>query len=194
MIQDALTRYLRANLHYTEHLVRDLTPQQMTAQPKTQYGTIVNHPTWLLGHLATSIWPMPELLGDRDLAAQWLDWFEKESEGVGEQEGRYPTGSELPERWMRWFDTGSKPLAGKEVEQYPSKDELLESLRRSHQRLIEWVEQANVAQLAAEMPIKEAREQAPTIGHAVVLIAIHEAQHLGQLATWRRAMGLAPKA
>ena len=59
------------------------------------------------------------------------------------------------------------------------------------------VKAADAATLAATLatphPHEGARKYFPTIGdHVVFLMTSHEMDHLGQLAAWRRAMGLGP--
>ena len=43
-----VTYLYRFNLGFAEMLVKDLSTEQMVAQP----GGVINHPAWALGHLA----------------------------------------------------------------------------------------------------------------------------------------------
>jgi len=60
------------NLGFAKRLVRDLSEDQMCAQP---HG-LVNHPAWSLGHLAVAADHLGKLLGvSSDLPAGWEDTF-----------------------------------------------------------------------------------------------------------------------
>lgn len=180
-----LLRYMKLYLEYAESLVSDLSPEQMVAQPATEHAIIVNHATWQIGHIVTTTCPMVEILQDDALSQAWIHWLCKGPE----EEIAYPNRSVLPEQWMAWFDTGTDPLSGKAAEAYPGKDEMMSMLARSHEGLKQWMEKNDDEALAAETPIGAVQEMAPTIGHTLMLILIHEAQHLGELAAWRRALG-----
>jgi uncharacterized damage-inducible protein DinB len=71
----------------------------------------------------------------------------------------------------------------------PSRDQLLSELRRQHQLLAQTVRDLDDAALALPCEWK--------LGHVlsrhadlVMFVCSHEMLHLGQLASWRRAMGL----
>ena len=50
---------------------------------------------------------------------------------------------------------------------------------------------ADPAALAAPHPNEKSRAHFPTVGdYAIFLMTGHEMDHLGQIAAWRRAMGL----
>src|SRR5258708_12701109 len=60
------------NLGYAKRLVRDLSEDQMCAQP---HG-VVNHPAWSLGHLAVASDHLATTLGlASELPAGWADPF-----------------------------------------------------------------------------------------------------------------------
>src|ERR1700681_1879026 len=60
------------NLGFAKRLVRDLSEDQMCAQP---HG-VVNHPAWSLGHLAVAADHLGAVLGlSSDLPAGWVDIF-----------------------------------------------------------------------------------------------------------------------
>ena len=60
-----------------------------------------------------------------------------------------------------------------------------------HERVAEAVANADPAIFAKEYPDEGTRKYFPTIGDFVdYLLSAHEANHIGQVAAWRRAMGL----
>ena len=73
---------------------------------------------------------------------------------------------DLPTGWDKTFATGGVPTADRS--DYPSKDDLLNALTAQH-----------------------TRKDVPTVGDMVIVMMTgHEMDHLGQIAAWRRAMGL----
>jgi len=166
---DSAIKLYRWNLTYARALVADLTPEQCT----TQGGPgLENHPAWTIGHLVTGSDLLAEDLGlERDLPEGWRELFQR----------RGPGDPRLP-----------SPDAGA----YPPLEELLAELERQHRR----VEEVWLVKLAAPGTGRPALDDdlewrfhgaLPTLGDAVLFFAVgHEAMHLGQLAAWRRAMGL----
>jgi uncharacterized damage-inducible protein DinB len=125
---------------------------------------VVNHPTWSLGHLASASVGLLKALGHD---------------------------ASLPEGWKEAFKTGGIPSSDPSV--FPSKDELLSTLESLHDRVTAAVQAADPATLAMPHPHEGRRKYFPTVGDLVVfLMTSHEMDHLGQLAAWRRAMGLGP--
>ena len=121
-----------------------------------------HHAAWVIGHLAIA----------SDMAGKFL----------GVEAG-------VPEAWGGWCMPGTG--AQDDRDQYPSKDELLETLKKAHAVVAPAFEGASDELLASEMPNEEYREFFPTIGMlAVYMLAHHESYHLGQLSTWRRAIGM----
>ena len=97
----------------------------------------------------------------------------------------------LPEGWGEAFKTGGIPSS--DPSGFPSKDELLSTLESLHDRVTTAVKAADAATLTTPHPHEATRKYFPTIGDMVVfLMTSHEMDHLGQLAAWRRAMGLGP--
>ena len=148
------------NLHVARATVRDLTPEQMVAQP---HG-LVNHPAWSLGHLVMTADGLAKLLGLAPVA---------------------------PERWGPIFATGGIPSGEQSL--YPPKDTLVEALASQHARNHAVVEETDPAWFASMNPDPKRRARFPAVGDQVAyLMTSHEMLHLGQLAAWRRAMGLPP--
>ena len=123
---------------------------------------VVNHPAWSLGHLAVAADHLGTLLG---------------------------LSSELPAGWEQAFKTGGTPSPDKSV--FPAKDEILRVLEAQHARIATRVSDTDSAALAQPHPNEKRRGHFPTVGDfAIFLMTAHEMDHLGQIAAWRRAMGL----
>ena len=124
-------------------------------------GVVMNHAAFILGHLAWAADNGARLLGHA---------------------------SSLPPGWNTLFNTGAKPLDDRA--RYPTKEELLSTLDKVHQRLAEVVGQATTEALAQPAP-EQMRRAFPSLGHMLLgLMTGHQASHLGQLSAWRRAIGL----
>ena len=146
------------NLGYARRLVKDLSEDQMCAQP---HG-VVNHPAWSLGHLAVAADAAGGVLG---------------------------LSSELPAGWAHTFKTGGTPSPDKSL--FPNKDEILGALEAQHTRVARALSAADPATLVLPHPNEKRRSHFPTVGDfAIFLMTAHEMDHLGQIAAWRRAMGL----
>jgi len=125
---------------------------------------VVNHPAWSLGHLAVA------------------------SDHVGQALG---LSSDLPAGWADTWGPGGKPSADKAL--YPSKDDLLRVMEQQHARVAQALSDADPAALAQPLAHEQMRAFFPTVGDfAIFLMTAHEMDHLGQIAAWRRAMGLGP--
>ena len=132
-------------------------------QMAAQPSGVVNHPAWTLCHLgATS-----------DALAGALGLL-----------------STLPGEWRQAAALGSIPSG--DAADFPGKAELLEQLRAQHRRVAQAVAAADAERLEQPAPPR-VRERFPTVGDfAAALMTMHEGHHLGQVAAWRRAMGLGP--
>jgi hypothetical protein len=125
---------------------------------------VINHPAWTLGHLAATSNSLAGLLG--------LE-------------------STFPDAWRDACRTGGTPDG--DAAAFPSKGQLLEQLAHQHERVGGAIETADPALFAREHPHPRARARFPTIGDtAAFLMSVHEANHLGQITAWRRAVGLGP--
>lgn len=121
----------------------------------------MNHAAWLLGHVALGADFVALLLGQSMVTE---------------------------ETWMATFGPGSTPTDDRA--KYPSKDQLLATMRATHDRAIKLLSQATQAQLDAPNQTKFFPEEFPTVGALIThLMTTHAALHLGQLSAWRRSMG-----
>ncbi len=153
-----LTYLYQFNLGFAEMLVKDLSAEQMVAQP----GGVINHPAWSLGHLAVYSGDLGELLG--------LE-------------------SNVPDGWSETFKAGGEPSG--DSADYPSKEEILEELKQQHTRNTEAVKNFDTSRFADPHPDEGMRKYFPTRGDQIIfMMTSHERAHLGQIAVWRRAMGL----
>jgi DinB superfamily len=145
---------------YCRMLVGDIADERLAEQPLPG----VNHPAWILGHLAISA----------DRGCSLLD-----------------APKQLPASWPLLFGSGSG-LSATRID-YPSKDELLRAVEQGFERLRQTIATATpekFAKLATNPPTKEAL---PTIKDGIAfLLTGHLGIHLGQLSTWRRMIGLLP--
>jgi hypothetical protein len=147
-------------LKYCQMLTADIADERMAEQPMTG----VNHPAWILGHLAFSA----ELIV-----------------------GRLGGDKFLPSNWADLFKPGSCPRAAREV--YPSKADLLKAIEDSFARARDTASSASDEALATPTPNPRMKECLPTLReNAAFILTGHLGIHLGQLSMWRRMVGLAP--
>ncbi len=145
-------------LDFLREQVADVRPIDMVTQP----NGIINHPSWVIGHLAFSC----QALGGEIGLPQWL-----------------------PVAWAEQFGTGSVPVV--DATRYDDKDELLQILHDAQSRITHAVKQLSDSQLDEPLSDEKYRILLPTVRHAITQILIaHPANHIGQLTLWRRAMGL----
>ncbi len=131
-------------------------------QMSEQPGGVINHPAWSLGHLVVSADHLGQFLG--------LE-------------------SNLPGGWDETFKSGSEPSG--DASAYPTKEALLDALKQQHARNTEAAKATAPERFAEPHPNEKTRQYFPTVGDMIVfLMTSHEMDHLGQIAAWRRAMGL----
>jgi hypothetical protein len=145
---------------YCRMLVGDIADERMAEQPLPG----VNHPAWVIGHLALS--------SDGALAA------------LGGEKV-------LPAEWKALFGGGSSPSSSRG--QYPSKDALLQAIEQGYERVRQRAAAATAEELARPNPNARVKERLPTVKDLVAfLLTGHIGVHLGQLSAWRRMIGLPP--
>src|SRR5262249_52282041 len=136
---------------YCRMLVGDIADEQMAEQPLPG----VNHPAWILGHLAFS--------ADRGMTL------------LGAEKA-------LPEAWTALFGPGSKPTPSRGT--YPSKEELLRAVEQGFERFRQKAATATPEQLSRPSTNPRMREGLPTIKEGVAfLLTGHMGVHLGQFST-----------
>lgn len=151
------------NLKYTQILVEDLSGEQMVTIPSEG---LVNHPAFTLGHLVSGSALIAEDLGGKfEMPDKWADLFLRRGPG----DPRKPD-----------------PDAAK----YPAKHLLLEELERQHEKVKALLLKADNKELDKNIDWRFSIYM-PTLKDLIFFMCInHESMHLGQLAAWRRAMGL----
>ncbi|WP_242203690.1 DinB family protein [Aestuariivivens insulae] len=161
-IQSIINQY-DFNLEYAKALVHDLTEEQMTIVPA---AGLDNHPAFTIGHLIS---------GSADLVQDLGGAFE------------------MPDKWAELFvrrGPGDPRKPNLEKSKYPSKHELINELENQHNKVKTLLEGLNEKELEEPQAWRFSNFM-PTLGDVVTFMCInHEAMHLGQLAAWRRAMGL----
>lgn len=144
--------------HAFAHLLADPVPADRWAE---QPAAGVNHPAWIIGHLAVSA----------DFALK----------ACGGQ-------TVCPPEWRPLFSPGTTPKP--DLGAYPTKAELLAAYDRVHADLTTAVPHADPAALTSPQPIDFLRPHIQTMGELLAhILSTHEAFHLGQFSTWRRVLG-----
>jgi hypothetical protein len=151
------------NLEYARALVQDLTNDQMTVIPT---NGLENHPAFTLGHLISGSALLAEDLGGEfEMPDKWADLFLRK--GPGDPRKPDPDKSK-----------------------YPSKHLLLRELEDQHNKVKNLLNNIDKKKLSENIKWRFSSYM-PTLLDIIVFMCInHEAMHLGQLAAWRRAMGL----
>jgi hypothetical protein len=145
-------------IQYLRMLVAEVADERITEQPLPG----VNHPAWILGHLAYSADGGRALLGAE---------------------------KKLPATWTTHYGPGSK-CSGLRSD-YPSKDDLVNAVCDGFERLREEAAAATGQQLSKPSANPRMKDALPTIKDGVAfLLTGHLGVHLGQLSTWRRMIGL----
>lgn len=162
-MKNILIQSYNFNLLYAHELVADLEENMMTKKPSKGFE---NHPAFTLGHLASAAALISKYLGGNyNFDSEWESLFRRKGPG-----------------------DPKKPDTN--IAKYPKKEELLDVLTNQH-KLVEG--------LISKLDIERFNEPTkwrfdsyfPTLGDLLFFMCItHESMHLGQLAAWRRAMGL----
>ncbi len=155
---DAPSQVLRFMQGYGDDLVADIAPADFCRQPVPG----INHPAWIVGHLAFA----------------------------ADGHSRYAGGEPQLGDWQAKFGYGS-PLTDRPAD-YPAKDELIQAWHDANDRLIAAVQAASADALAqpTQGPLGEALPTVGEF--LVFSMTGHTSLHLGQLSAWRRADGRDP--
>lgn len=159
----------KRTLAYAERLIKGIEPHMFARKPTWGLGgreIDCNHAAFVLGHL--SLYPprIIAMLGGKPR--------------VG-----------VPAEYQDLFKAGVPCRDDADGSVYPPMNALCELYFSGMREAIDAVAQAKDADLAKPMPEERMREFLPTVGHGCLfLLNNHPMVHLGQLSTWRRAMGL----
>jgi hypothetical protein len=147
-------------MQYCRRLVGDVADERMAEQPIAG----VNHPAWVLGHLAWTADRALEMLGASAM---------------------------IPPEWVSLFGRGSTPSNRRT--DYAPKDELLRAVEQGYELLRQKAAAASPDQLSRPTTVPLAKETLPTSKELLTfLITGHMGVHLGQISSWRRIIGLPP--
>jgi hypothetical protein len=145
---------------YCRMLVKDIADERLAEQPLPG----VNHPAWILGHLAYSADGAISRLGGQKL---------------------------LSAEWVSLFGPGSKVTSLRS--DYPAMDELVRAVEQGFEKARQLAQTATPEQLAMPNPNAVMKAALPTVRDGVAfLLTGHLGVHLGQFSAWRRMIGLAP--
>ena len=151
------------NLAYAKSLIKDLSDDQMTTIPAKGLD---NHPAWTIGHLVSGSADLA-----RDLGAEF----------------------EMPDKWDEIFvrqGPGDPRKPDLDKKKYPSKQLLITELENQHNKVKRLLQDIEENKLNEPLTWRFSNFM-PTLGDVVAFMCInHESMHLGQLAAWRRSMGL----
>ena len=165
-LNDFVVSALETARWLTVSAVEDLTDEEMMFQPADG----LNHPLWLLGHIAGS---------ENGLI-------------LGACKGQ----NLLPKGWMGKFGIGSQPVADPGV--YPERDQILALLEKTHAAALDYVMSLAPEDLD-DRPVEidrfppGAQERFSTVARCISGHVTHESSHVGQIAMLRRIMGKAPR-
>lgn len=157
-MNDTLIRTLDRGRLQIRLLVADIPDEQLAVQPAPG----MNHPAWVLGHLA--------ILDVVTYDALW-----------GQVAQIDPAARET-------YGSNSKPTA--ERGRYLSKAQLVRNFDDGRLELLNRLSQTDPTVLERPNPNPERRGAWPTIGHLLQYTIWHDGYHGGQLSTWRRVQGL----
>lgn len=163
MIIETIIRQYDFNLEYAKALVNDLTEDQMTIVPAKGLD---NHPAFTIGHLISGSADLARDLGaEFDMPDNWADLFVRQGPG-----------------------DPRKPDLDKS--KYPSKLLLITELENQHDKVKTLLNNLEENKLNESLTWRFSNFM-PTLEDVVAFMCInHESMHLGQLAAWRRSMGL----
>ena len=146
-------------LRYALALLDDLTDEQMVLRP----GENMNHPAWMLGHIALYYPIVPALLRGETFAD--------------------PADDEL------FGFLGRGPLPDHTI--YGSKVSQIQRLTEGHELVAQALLNATEEQLNRPPSLTRWAKMYPTVEFMLPdLLLLHENIHIGQLSIWRRAAGL----
>ncbi len=122
------------------------------------------HPLWVLGHLTLVEGMIPAVLfGDKNPAAEWQQYFGEDSRAVANA-GAYPPFAEVRNKYLQ--------------------------LREQNLKLLESLSEADLDKPTQAPPKGREREFA-TYGQSLLVLALHQTMHRGNVTDARRAAGRA---
>lgn len=167
----------KMTLGYAERLLAGVEPHMFARKPTWGMGgkeIDCNHGAWIYGHLATYPPRMIAAMG-----------------GAGGVGGAGKTGTPaVPGTFEPLFKNGTKCVDDPSGTIYPPMETIARVFMDGYRAAIAATEQMSDADLARPNTGPMA-ERLPTVGALVnFLLNNHVMSHIGQMSTWRRAMGL----
>jgi hypothetical protein len=159
----------QTSIRYGEAMMKDVTPQ-MAARKPSPGGKVIdcNHPAWVYGHLALYSSRLCELAGIE------------------------PGPTAKPAGWDELFKNGTSCLDDPSGTIYPPIEQLQQHYLNGYRHVLAKIAEVSDDALNKPNPAGgRMTELFPTVGAmAVFMLVGHPMSHLGQVSTWRRAMGL----
>ena len=145
-------------IEYCRKLMRDIPDDKLAIQPAPG----MNHPAWVMGHLAIVADSALRMLGQP---------------------------AQCPREWRTLFGMGSQPSTDRSI--YPSCEELLKAVESGYRAVITAVQQAPASVIDAPHTAPFFKEELPQVGDLLGhIMTTHFSMHLGQISAWRRTQGL----
>ncbi len=159
-IDSTVMHNYRFSVGFLKSLLEGLDENKLTHQPSPG----MNHPIWIVGHLAMTMEFVAMLAG-------------------ADYKG--------PEGWEALFGYKSVPVD--DAAKYPKLGATVAELDKAIAAVEPSLAAMTDEALAAQMPNEGFREMMPTVGDGMTfLLNGHINVHTGQLSAWRRAIGLPP--
>lgn len=160
---EAIIRQYDFNFLYVNALVQDLTEEQMTFVPSKG---LLNHPAFTIGHLITGCAMTTRTLGGVAAVPEgWVEIFQRKG----------PNDQTRPET---------------DASKYPLKADLLTEFARQRDLVKASLLAVDEARLNEEVTWRFTKYMPCRLDLVVFMCITHEQTHIGQLAAWRREMGL----
>lgn len=145
-------------IEYCRKLMRDIPDEKLAIQPASG----MNHPAWVMGHLAVVA----------DMALKMLGQPAK-----------------CPREWRALFGMGAQPSTDRAL--YPSCEVLLKAVESGYRAIIVAVQQAPAELVDAPHSAPFFKEELPQVGDLLGhIMTTHFTMHLGQVSAWRRTQGM----
>ena len=160
---DSLRSLTEFNYQYLKALVSDVPVHLMANQPAKG---LENHPAFTIGHLITAYHlVMKRLEIESGMPSTYMEMFARKGPG----DPTTPTD---------------------QIEDYPSREELLRELDSIHQEFISGLPQVPESKWGEEVTWKFTRYFPTVMDMTYFMMVTHYSMHISQLAAWRRAHDL----
>ncbi|MBG80474.1 MAG: hypothetical protein CMJ39_07185 [Phycisphaerae bacterium] len=156
----SITGACRFSLNLTMMLVKDIDPEKFA----DRCGTTINHPAFILGHLAYYMGVCMQLMG-----------------------GEIELSDSDTERYQHGVECHDNPSL------YPDKDEAIAQFTQRLNTVCDFLDSCDDAVFAKSSAGTFFEERMPTMGAIATFMMVgHVNLHLGQVSAWRRVAGMGP--